>query len=182
VDAGPLFLFVGFVFGSVGTAQMYQDIPEDLRGHIEPIVADHGCELVDVERSGGQGATILRIIVDSERGDGRIDVDVLGRVSREIEAQLDAADAVAGAYRLELSSPGLDRVLAREKDFVAVLGENVKLKSRRPVDGRRHFKGKLVALEDGLVRIEVDGKSFSLPFEAIEKANRIYEFTRADFG
>lgn len=161
---------------------MYHDIPEGLRVHIEPIVADHRCELVDVERSGGQGGTILRVIVDSESGDGRIDIDVLARLSREIEAQLDAADAVAGGYRLEVSSPGLDRVLAREKDFLAAVGGKVKLKSRRPLDGRRQFKGRLIGLEDGKVVVEVDGKHVSVPFEAIEKANRIYEFTRADFG
>jgi ribosome maturation factor RimP len=161
---------------------MYDDIPDDLRMHIEPIVADHGCELVNVERTGGQGKTILRVIVDNERGDGRVEVDVLARISREIEAQLDAADAVAGAYDLEVSSPGLDRVLAREKDFVAAVGDEVKLKSRRPLDGRRHFKGRLVGFEDGLVRIEIDGKDVSVPYEAIEKANKIYEFSAADFG
>ena len=102
-------------------------------------------------------------------------------ISREIEAQLDAADAVSGAYDLELSSPGLDRVLAREKDFVASIGEKVKLKARRPVDGRRHFKGRLVGFEAGLLRIEIDGKDVSVPFEAIEKANKVYEFSAADF-
>jgi len=161
---------------------MYRDIPDDLRMHIEPILADHGCELVNVERTGGSGATILRVIVDNERGDGRIEVDVLARVSREIEAQLDAADAVVGKYNLELSSPGLDRVLAREKDFAAAVGENVKLKSRRPLDGRRHFKGRLVGFEAGEIRIEIDGKDVSVPFDAIEKANKIYEFSAADFG
>lgn len=161
---------------------MYDDIPDDLRMHIEPIVADHGCELVNVERTGGQGKTILRVIVDNEVGDGRVEVDALARISREIEAQLDAADAVAGAYDLEVSSPGLDRVLAREKDFVAAVGDEVKLKARRPLDGRRHFKGRLVGFEDGKVRIEIDGKDVSVPFEAIEKANKIYEFSAADFG
>ena len=161
---------------------MYHDIPEELRAHIEPIVADHGCELVDVDRTGGQDATILRVIIDSERGDGRVAIDVIARLSREIDTQLDAADAVAGAYRLEVTSPGLDRVLAREKDFRAAVGEKVKLKSRRPLEGRRHFKGRLKGMDDGLVRIEVDGRDVSVPFEAIEKANKIYEFTSADFG
>lgn len=161
---------------------MYHDIPDDLRRHIEPIVADHGCELVDVERTGGQGKTILRVIVDDVSGDGRVDVDVLARISREVEAQLDAADAVTGSYDLELSSPGLDRVLAREKDFVAAVGEEVKVRARRPLDGRRHFKGRLVAFDDGQARIEIDGKDVSVPFEAIEKANKIYAFSAADFG
>lgn len=161
---------------------MYHDIPDDLRMHVEPIVAEHGCELVDVERTGGQGKTILRVIVDNTSGDGRVGVDALARMSREIETQLDAADAVTGAYDLELSSPGLDRVLAREKDFAAAVGEQVKVKARRPLDGRRHFKGRLVGFDAGEVRIEIDGKDVSVPFDAIEKANRIYEFSAADFA
>lgn len=161
---------------------MYHDIPDALRMYIEPIVADHGCELVDVERTGGRGAAILRVIVDTTSGDGRVAVDVLGRMSREIDTQLEAAAAVPGAYQLEVSSPGLDRVLAREKDFVAAVGEKVQVKARRPLDGRRHFKGRLVAFDAGEVRIEIDGKDVSVPFEAIEKANRIYEFSAADFG
>jgi ribosome maturation factor RimP len=73
-------------------------------------------------------------------------------------------------------------VLAREKDFLAAVGGKVKVKSRRPLEGRRQFKGRLIGLEDGQVVIEVDGKQVSVPFETIEKANRIYEFTSADFG
>ncbi len=166
---------------ALGRGAMYHDIPDDLRDHIEPILDDHGCELVNVERTGGQGKTILRVIVDNTSGDGRVEIDALARMSREIEAQFDAADVIPGAYDLELSSPGLDRVLAREKDFVASVGDQVKLKARRPVDGRRHFKGRLLGFEAGLLRIEIDGKDVSVPFEAIEKANKIYEFSAADF-
>jgi ribosome maturation factor RimP len=161
---------------------MYRDIPDELRAHMEPIIDEHACELVDLETVGGKGTTILRVIVDSKDGDGRVHIDVLARVSREIEAQLDAADAVAGMYRLEVSSPGLDRVLAREKDFEAARGSQVNLTTRRPLDGRRRFKGTLIDLKEGMIRLEIDGQNLNVPFEAVAKANKIYQFSSADFG
>ena len=104
-------------------------------------------------------------------------------MSREIETQLDAADWMDGSYRLELASPGLDRVLGREKDFAVACanGSEVKIRTRRPLDGRRRFKGVLVGFEDATVRLECDGEEFAIPFDDIEKANTIYKFTSADF-
>ena len=110
---------------------MYRDIPEELRQLIEPVIEDHGFELVDIEVKGGPPG-MLRITIDTTDGDGRVPVEQLARVSREVEAQVDAADTVKGAYRLEVSSPGLDRTLAREKDFAAVRGREVKIKTKLP--------------------------------------------------
>ncbi len=162
---------------------MYRDIPEDLRRLIEPVAVDHGCELVDAEVAlGSLRAGVLRVTIDTVVGDGRVGVEVLARVSREIETQLDANDAVAGSYSLELSSPGLDRLLAREKDFAAACGKEVKLKTRRPVCGRRRFKGRLLEFTEGMAVMLVDGERFRVPFDEIERANSMYEFSRADFA
>ena len=120
---------------------MYRDIPEDLRRLIEPIVEDQDCELVDVETLGGARGNLLRVTIDRKEGDGRVAVERCASISREIGTQLDANDAMPGSYHLEVSSPGLDRVLSREKDFAAACGQEVKLKTRRPVGGRRRFKG-----------------------------------------
>ena len=160
---------------------MYRDIPDDLRGLIEPVVEDHGYELMNVENVQGVGSALLRITIDTRSGDGRVPVDQLASVSREVGTQLDVADAVVGSYRLEVSSPGLDRMLAREKDFVAARGSEVKLKTRRPLDGRRRFRGVLVGFEDGSLRIAVEGEEQVIPFEEVEKANIIYAFSRVDF-
>lgn len=169
---------------------MYRDIPEDLRGLIEPVVEDHGCELVNVETVHGAGPTLLRITIDSPSGDGRVPVDRLAAVSREVETHMDTADASSGSsgslssgsYRLEVSSPGLDRMLAREKDFVAACGSEIKLKTRRPLDGRRRFRGELVDFRDGVAVIAVDGDEMQVPFADVEKANTIYSFSSADFN
>lgn len=159
---------------------MYRDIPEQLRELIEPVVEDHGFELVDIEFFRGSG--ILRVIMDTALGDGRVPVDRCAEVSREIESVLDAADAVPGRYRLEVSSPGLDRMLTREKDFAAACGMEVKLRTRRPLNGRRRFRGVLTGFEGGVLRLLVDGDLAEIPFEEVEKANRVYEFSRVDFA
>ncbi len=166
---------------------MYRDIPEDLRRLIEPVVEDHGCELVDVESAGGSSrAGLLRITVDRKEGDGRVAIEKCAEISREIGTQLDvneaASGALAGSYKLEVSSPGLDRVLSREKDFVAACGGQVKIKTRRPVGGRRKFKGRLLDFSEQTAVLSVDGEELRVPFAAIEKANSMYEFTRADFA
>ena len=162
---------------------VYRDIPEDLRRLIEPVVEDHGCELVDVDSvTGSSRAGLLRITVDRKEGDGRVAIEQCAGISREIGTQLDMNDAIPGSYNLEVSSPGLDRMLSREKDFVAACGEQIKVKTRRPVGGRRKFKGRLLDFSDGIAVLAIDGEEFQVPFAEIEKANSMYEFTRADFS
>ncbi len=164
---------------------MYADIPDKIRGLIEPVVEDHGYELMNVETQHGRQSVLMRITIDSRAGDGRVKVDDVAAVSREIETNLDAADAVDGVYRLEVSSPGLDRVLAREKDFAAACGCQVNIKTRRPLDGRRRFKGGLVDFRDGRVVLEVEGdrgvEKTTMAFDDIEKANVVYAFSSEDF-
>ncbi|MDP6980433.1 MAG: ribosome maturation factor RimP [Myxococcota bacterium] len=161
---------------------MYRDIPEDLRSLIEPVLHDFGCELVDavVRRSSKDG--LLRVVIDDRDGSGRVSIENLETASREIEVQLDAADYMTGRYRLEVSSPGLDRILAREKDFTAAIGNQVQIQTRTAMDGRRKFKGTLLDFSAGAACVEIDGQHTSIPFEAIEKANTIYQFSRDDFA
>ena len=161
---------------------MYRDIPESLRALIEPVVEDHSCELVDVEVQRGSGPGLVRVTIDRRSGDGLVPVDCCAAVSRELGTVLDAADAVSGSYRLEVSSPGLNRVLGREKDFAAACGGVVKLRTRRPLDGRRRFRGKLLGFANGVARMDVDGTEVDVRFEDVEKANTIYEFSRGDFS
>lgn len=158
---------------------MYRDIPGKLRQLIEPVLADHGCELVDATVT--HRPMMVRITVDNESGDGCVGINLCAEISREVGTHLDAAEAIDGSYRLEVSSPGLNRVLAREKDFAAACGSTVKLRTRRPLDGRRRFHGRLVDFEGGLAQLEVDGSVVGIPFESIEKANTIYEFSSEDF-
>ena len=86
------------------------------------------------------------------------------------------------AYQLEVSSPGLGRVLGREKDFAAVVDQEVKLRTRSPIQGRKRFRGRLLSVVSGVLKINVDGEEASIPLGEVEKANSIYEFTSADFS
>lgn len=175
VGGSPLFLFVD-------TEAVYRDIPEELRALIEPVVESSGLELVDVLITRGRRPWLLRVTIDTPEGDGRVSVERCAEVSREIETHLDAADAVSAEYRLEVSSPGLDRLLAREKDFRAACGSEVWIETRQPLDGRRRFRGQLMTFEEGVVRLTVDGCEVGIPFADVAKANTIYKFTRADFA
>lgn len=161
---------------------MYRDIPEEMLSLIEPIVADHGLELVDIERLQGRPPWTIRVIVDTTSGDGRVPIETCATVSREIATHLDAADTIPVRYQLEVSSPGLDRVLAREKDFVRACGQEIRLETRTPLDGRRRFRGQLLAFEAGVARLSVDGAEQSIRLDDVARARAVYEFTRADFA
>jgi ribosome maturation factor RimP len=160
---------------------MYREIPAELLEVIEPIVESHGLELVDVEAAGAGGHRVLRITVDTPLGDGQVPVDRCAEVSREVGTHLDAHDLLGGSYLLEVSSPGLDRHLARDKDFARAVGRVVRLETRRPQDGRRRFRGRLVGFEGGIARVEVDGREVAIAVADVARAHAVYEFTSADF-
>ena len=164
---------------------MYRDIPEELKTLIEPIVIDHGLELMDADLVRGRGPWQLRVVVDTPAGDGAVSVERCADVSRELGTQLDASEAIDHAYTLEVSSPGLDRLLAREKDFVAAAadsGSDVKIETRVPLDGRRRFRGRLVGFDGQTARVSVDGREFAIPFAQVAKAHVVYPFSAADFA
>ncbi len=161
---------------------MYRDIPAELGSLVEPVVADHGLELVDLDLIRGRGPWLVRVIVDTLDGDGRVSIERCAALSRELGSQLDAVDAIPARYTLEVSSPGLDRRLSREKDFRAACGSEVWIETRQPLDGRRRFRGQLLAFDGGTAQVSVDGREVAIPFDAVSKANTIYQFSRADFA
>ena len=166
----------------VGRCRVYRDIPEELRALIEPVVEGYELELVDVLITRGGRPRLLRVTIDTPEGDGCVSVERCAQVSRELETQLDAADPIASEYRLEISSPGLDRLLAREKDFSAACGSEVQIETRRPLDGRRRFRGRLLDFDGSVAKLTVDGNEVGIPFAEVAKANTVYEFTQADFA
>ena len=170
----PLFLFVE-------TVSVYRDIPEELRALIEPVVDEAGFELVDVQLARGGRPWTLKITIDTPESDGRVSVDGCAAISRELGSQLDVADAIETNYCLEVSSPGLDRPLAREKDFASACGREVHIETRQPISGRRRFRGVLLRFEEDVAAIKVDGKEVEISFAEVSKAKTVYQFSRADF-
>ena len=141
--------------GAFGAEQGCTDFNTVLAGN--HLVNDYGLELVDADLKRGRAPWTLRVIVDTPEGDGRVPVEECARVSREIGSHLDAADLIPAHYTLEVSSPGLDRVLAREKDFESACGAEVRIETRAPLGGRRRFRGRLLGFESATARVLVDG-------------------------
>jgi ribosome maturation factor RimP len=140
---------------------------------IEPIIEDIGFELVDVEYLAKSGRWVLCVYIDKESG---VTIDDCVQVSREIGDLIDIKSIIENEYSLEVSSPGVNRPLKKEVDFLKVVGKRIKVKMAVPVDGSRNFSGYLKGLEAQVVRIEVNGRLLTLPLDGIEKANLVYEF------
>jgi ribosome maturation factor RimP len=153
---------------------MYRDIPAALLEAIEPVVSAHGLEIVDASVRVGRGRGRVEVTVDTPAGDGRVTVDEVAAVSREIGHTLDATDVVEGSYVLEVSSPGVDRRLGREKDFSRAVGRKVEVETREPLDGRRHFRGELISFEGGRAQVETHAGRFAIPFEQIRRAKAFH--------
>ena len=140
---------------------------------IEPILDEMDVELVDIEYLSYHGRWIVRIYVDKEGG---ITVDDCARVSREIDEIIDIKDVISHAYVLEVSSPGLNRPLKKDKDFQRAVGKKIKARISVPLKGRRHFTGYLKDFRNGTLYLEVEDNPVSLSLRDVEKANLVYEF------
>jgi len=130
-------------------------VAADVAAIVEPVLLDLGFRLVRVKIQGG--GTADRIVqLMAERPDGSITVDDCETISKGVSPVLDVADLVHGAYRLEVSSPGIDRPLVRPSDFEDWAGHEARIELSEAVGGRKRFKGVLDGFEDGEVRITAD--------------------------
>ena len=150
------------------------------------VATAHGVEVVEVEMRGGGKARTLKITIDKPEG---VTHDDCANVSREVSTILDVEDAVPGAaYTLEVSSPGLDRKLLRAEDYRRFAGSRVKLMTREPVNGNRHFEGRLESFENGKLMLEMitskkkpkpghahPGSKVEIDLANVEKANLVPE-------
>jgi ribosome maturation factor RimP len=133
-----------------------------------PLVEGLGYELWELEYSPGRGNGFLRLYIDAAAG---ITLDDCERVSRAVSEVLDAEDPIPGQYRLEVSSPGLERPLRTVEHFARFVGETVYVETVQAIEGRRRFKGPLVAVGTETVEVEVDGQRWTLPLSGIRKAH-----------
>ncbi|CAA6605453.1 Ribosome maturation factor RimP [Rhodospirillaceae bacterium LM-1] len=140
---------------------------------IEEPMKGMGYELVRVQISGAANRATLQVM--AERLDGvAMTIDDCTEISRALSPILDVADPIAGAYALEVSSPGIDRPLVRPKDFERWSGFEAKLETRAPVDGRKRFKGLLMGLDGDEVLIrDESGADLRVPISALAKAKLV---------
>ncbi len=134
---------------------------------LEPTVEALGFELWGIEYQSQGRHTLLRLYIDGENG---VTVDNCAEVSRHVSGVLDVEDPITGEYTLEVSSPGVDRLLFRLDHYTTYVGEWIELRLRTPFEGRRKFKGTLKGIEGEDVVVQVDDHEFLLPHSAIEKA------------
>ena len=138
----------------------------DLYELLESTLAGLGYELVDLERS--VRGKLLRIFIDKPAG---VSVDDCVAVSNHL-SRLLAVENI-DYDRLEVSSPGLDRPLKKPSDFIRFSGESVKLRLRVALQGRRNFVGVLREVNDGILKLEMDGKTLDLELSNLEKARLV---------
>jgi ribosome maturation factor RimP len=142
---------------------------------VAPVLIDLGFRLVRVKVSGLDGCTVQ---IMAERPDGTMAVEECEAVSRAISPVLDVADPIDRAYRLEISSPGLDRPLVRRSDFQRHVGEIVKVELGVALEGRRRYRGNLVRVDDNAARIRIEDGSdgaadVQLPFDDMTDARLV---------
>ena len=146
----------------------------------EPIAAERGLEVLDIEMAGTASNPLVRVLLDSPDEARRVGTDDCQAVSQRLGDALDAYEAVSGGYMLEVSSPGLNRPLKRIEHFQRVLGRKVRVRVKAPGGDRRSFLGRLEAADETAVTVAVEGgEAVRIAFGQIEKANLEYEFDEA---
>ena len=143
---------------------------DKLEALIEPTVRGYGFNLWGVEYSPFGGSALLRVFIDGPKG---VTLDDCARVSDQISALLDVEDPIPCVYRLEVSSPGLDRVLFHIEQYQHFIGQKLKLRLQWPLHGQRNFRGILEASDADTIRLNVDGNTFCIPMNAIKRARLI---------
>lgn len=142
-------------------------IVDTIEAFAEPLLADMGIELVEVQFKREGNRWVLRFFIDREEG---ITLDDCASASREVSAYLEVEDVIDHAYSLEVSSPGAERPLKKEIDFVRFAEKKARIKMREPVEGQRIFIGILHGVEHGSVILDQDGQKILLDIAEISKA------------
>jgi ribosome maturation factor RimP len=184
----PTFLFPQADFAVTPLFFMALDL-ETVRGIAERVAAGYGLEVLEVEYRGGGKSRLLRIFLDNPAG--KVTHENCVSVSHEVSTILDVEDVVPGnTYTLEVSSPGMDRKLYKAADYERFTGRLVKVTTFEPVNGNRHYEGRLVAFTDGRLTVntsdrgrekkkkavaEDDAAPVEIALANVEKANLVPE-------
>jgi ribosome maturation factor RimP len=146
-------------------------VAEVVENLVTPIVSEIGYELVDIEYVKEGRDWFLRVYIDKENG---VDIEDCGIVSEKLSEQLDAIDPIPHNYFLEVSSPGAERPLKKDKDFEKAIGKNVFIKTYEPIDGEKAFEGTLTQFDGVTITVEVKiktrKKSVVIPYDKVANA------------
>jgi ribosome maturation factor RimP len=160
--------------------------PDTLEKLVAPVCVAAGVELVDASVHAEPGGAVLRVLIEVlnaetlPAGVGGVTLDDCTRVSRALSSVLDDdanSDLFPAHYRLEVSSPGIERPLIKPRDFERFAGRKAKVQTKHPLNERKNFSGLLVGLRDGLVVLRDDGGTdLAIPVTEITKAHLVYVF------
>ncbi|MFM8563515.1 MAG: ribosome maturation factor RimP [Acidimicrobiia bacterium] len=152
-------------------------ITERVRDIVQPIVADLGLELYDVEYAGG----MVKVTIDTPPGSSAgVDVDQLSRATRLISRDLDHIDPIPGQYTLEVSSPGLERNLRLPRHFQREIGKQIAVRLNNPVDGERRVNGMLVAADETTFTVTLDsGQQRIVAIDQVDRARTVFVWEAA---
>jgi ribosome maturation factor RimP len=141
---------------------------ERVRELVQQVVESQGYEVVEVELKGAGKSSVLRIFIDKSEGISHRDCEL---VSEQVGTVLDVEDLIPSSYTLEVSSPGLDRKLAKESDYTRFEGKLARIQTRIPLNQQKVFRGRLLGLYSGKVRLELrQGDVLDIPLDVIQEA------------
>ncbi|WP_407275187.1 ribosome maturation factor RimP [Halothiobacillus sp. DCM-1] len=151
-----------------------QKIPESIEALLAPVVTAAGYRWVGGEFRGGPDG-LLRVYIDRPEG---ITLDDCTVVSDAVSGVLDVEDPFPGFYRLEVSSPGLERPLFRATDFAEFVGRVARVRLRRPIQQRRRIEGEILGVEGEQIRMQIaaEGIEIAFAYEEVERANLVFDF------
>jgi ribosome maturation factor RimP len=155
-----------------GNIKQTDTLHSRLTALIEPVVIDLELELVEVQFRREASGWVLRLIIDKEDG---VSLDDCSAVSREVGRLLEVEDPIEHPYKLEVSSPGLERPLTKEKDYLRFLHRKAKIKTREPIDNQRVFVGTIKDLHNKVLTLRTDRGDIQLPIDIIAKARLVFE-------
>ena len=148
-------------------------IPEQIEKIILPVAEKENVEIVDIEYVSESGQKILRIYIDYPNG---VNLDLCTKMSHLFGTEIDKNDPITEHYVLEISSPGIDRILKKEKDFLRFKGFNVKVTTLAAINNQKHFKGTLVAVANNKIVVDdVTNKIVEIEIKNILRAQVITE-------
>jgi ribosome maturation factor RimP len=151
---------------------------------VEPVVFVHGAELVGVEYKTERQGWVLRILVEKAGAsaqrlstqDAAVDLELCARIARDLSPALDVGDLIPHAYHLEVGSPGIERALHVEHDYVRFVGQKAKLKLSEPLLGQRVVVGVIDGVDQGHVRVLTPERPVEIPLSIIERARLVFDF------
>lgn len=149
-------------------------IEEKIENTLKPTVESMGFDWWGMEYMPAGRHTLLRVFI--EKTDGTINSDETYSVCKQISAILDVEDVISSEFRLEVSSPGMDRLLFTPEQFTKYSGDEVQVRTSMAVLGRKRFKGVMSKVTESGIEMEVDGELYEIPFDLIDKANVVPNF------